>query len=358
MAGPDRQPPPALTPRPPASDAAAAFLAALRAEPCRFDWFQAIRVLEAAHPDRPPLGRARRAADESVRLGQPPELSFPPTEILAFESGRGDRPAQLLGRVLGLFGPQGALPLGVTVRARALARREGDRTLADFADVFHHRMLALYYRAWAEARPAVGEDRPEASRSRARLRALLGLPEPVGHGRGPLPERFLLFVAGLLLPGGRPAEALERALAIWLGLRAAIEEFRFQWLELPERLRARLGSGRLGRDSLLGARAPDRASRFRLRLGPMGLSDYEALLPEGELLPSVVALVVLFQGRALDFDLLLVLRREEVPAARLDGRARLGWTSWLARERRERDAEDLVLEGLDRGPGRGERAWR
>lgn len=358
MAGADRQPPPALTPTAPASDAAAAFLAALRVEPWRFDWFQAIRLLEAAHPLAPPLGRARRAADEPVRLGQPPELSFPPAEILAFEAGRGGRPARLLSRVLGLFGPHGALPLGVTARAHALARREGDRTFADFADVFHHRMLALYYRAWAEARPAVGEDRRDASRTRERLRALLGLPESAGRATGPLPERFLLFVAGLLLPGGRPAEALERALVLWLGLPAAIEEFRLQWLAIPQRLRARLGRGRLGRDSVLGRRVPDRACRFRVRLGPMGLADYEALLPGGGLLRSVVALVVLFQGRALDFDLLLVLRREEVPGARLDGRARLGWTSWLAAGQRKRDAEDLVLDGLDRGPGRGEWAWR
>lgn len=327
MAGADRQPPPALTPPAPASEAAAAFLAALRAEPWRFDWFQAIRVLEAAHPEQPPLGRGRRAAHEPVRLGQPPELSFPPAEILTFEQGRDGRPARLLGRVLGLFGPQGALPLGVTARARALARRESDRTFADFADVFHHRMLALYYRAWAEARPAVGEDRPEASRTRARLRALLGLCEPAGRASRPVPERYLLFVAGLLLPGSRPAEALERALALWLGLSAEVQEFRFQWLAIPQRLRARLGRGRLGRDSLLGARVADRASRFRVRLGPMSFSDYEALLPDRGLLSSVLALVVLFQGRALDFDLLLVLRREEVPAARLDGRARHGWTS-------------------------------
>jgi type VI secretion system protein ImpH len=359
MAGADRQPPPDVTPPARAgSGEAAAFLAMLLAEPWRFDFFQAVRVVEAVYADRPPLGRGRRAADEAVRLGQPPELAFEPAEIDGIEPARDGRPLRLRTRVLGLFGPNGALPLAVSARARAQARQERDSTLADFADVFHHRMLALYYRAWAEARPAVEEDRGEASRFTRRLRALLGLPEPERGARLPVPERFLLHVAGLLLLASRPPEALERALWLWLGLPARIEEFRFQRLDVPERLRARLGAARLGRDAHLGRSLPDRAHRFRVRLGPMGLEDYEALLPGGELLRSVVALVVLFQGRALDFDLLFVLRREEVPAARLGGRARLGWTAWLASSRRARDAEDLVLDGLDHGTGRGERRCR
>lgn len=354
MAGADRQPTPDVTPPEPASEAAAAFLAALLAEPWRFDLFQAIRVLEAANADRPPLGRGRRAADEPVRLAQPPELSFPPAEILTIETREAARPLRLRTRALGLFGPHGPLPLAITARARAQARQERDTTLADFADVFHHRMLALYYRAWAEARPAVEEDRGEASRFTRRVAALLGLGELGRHEPFSVPKRFLLFVAGLLFLGTRPPEALERALVLWLGLPARIEEFRFQRLELPDRLCARLGAARLGRDAVLGTSVPDRASRFRVRLGPMALVDYEALLPDGALLPSVVALVVLFQGRELDFDLVLVLRREEVPAARLDGRSRLGWTSWLAAAERVHDAEDLVLGAS----GRGESAWR
>ncbi|BCX16633.1 MAG: hypothetical protein KatS3mg117_0315 [Geminicoccaceae bacterium] len=359
MAGADRQPPADVTPHRAAGPGeAAASLALLLAEPWRFDFFQAIRVLEAAHADRPPLGRGRRAADEPVRLGQPPELAFEPAEIDGIEPAREGRPFRVRTRVLGLFGPNGGLPLWVTARARGQVRQERDSTLTDFADLFHHRMLALYYRAWAEARPAVEEDRGAASRFTGRLRALTSLPGEQEQRQPLLPERFLLHVAGLLLFGKGTPEALERALELWLGLPARIEEFRFQRLEVPERLRARLGTARLGRDAYLGLSVPDRAHRYRVRLGPMGLDDYEALLPGGDLLRSVEALVHLFAGRALDFELALVLRREEVPAARLGGRARLGWTAWLASRRRVRDAEDLVLDGIGRGFGSGERRWR
>jgi type VI secretion system protein ImpH len=39
----------------------------------------------------------------------------------------------------------------------------------------------------------------------------------------------------------------------------------------------------------------------------------------------------------------LVLRQEEVPAARLGGSGALGWTSWLGARRTEEPAADLVL---------------
>lgn len=365
MAGADRQPAADVTPgrdgraggaEPAGPGAARAFLDRLLAEPWRFDLFQALRVIEAAHPDRPPLGRGRRAADEPARLGQPPELGFPPAELERVEPATAGRGLAVRTRAIGLFGPHGPLPLWLTARARAQARQEGDRSLADFADLFHHRMIALYYRAWAEARPAVEQDRGRESRTTARLRALLGL-DLGPPDRSPVPERFLLFVAGLLLVGSRPPEALERALALYLGVPARLVEFQGAWLELPERWRTRLGSGRLGEDTILGLAVWNRAHRFRVRLGPLGRDDLEALLPDGALLPAVVALVVIFAGRELDFDLNLVVRREEVPEARLGGRTRLGWTSWLAARERARDAEDLVLERVDRGLERGERPW-
>ena len=355
MAGADRRPSPALSA--PAAGEARALLARLVAEPWRFDFFQALRVIEAAHPDRPPLGRGRRAADEPARLGQPPEQAFPPAERLRAELDGAGR-LRVAQRVLGLFGPHGPLPLWVTARARAQARQEARGTLADFADLFHHRLVALYYRAWAEARPAVEQDRGPASRTTARLRALGGLGLGDRPDRLGVPDRFLLHVAGLLLLGSRPPEALERALALWLAMPARVLELQPAWLEVPERWRARLGAARLGESSVLGRAVFDRAHRFRVRLGPMGRADLEALLPGGALLPVVLALVHLLQGRELDFDLQLVVRREEVPVARLDGRTRLAWTSWLDVAVRARDADDLVLERPRCGPGRGDAEWR
>ena len=37
---------------------------------------------------------------------------------------------------------------------------------------------------------------------------------------------------------------------------------------------------------------------------------------------------------------------DTVPAARLDGKYHLGWTTWLGKRREENDADDLVLNAF------------
>lgn len=323
---------------------AEAILQRLADEPERFDFFAALRLIEAAYPDRPRLGEGRRAADEPVRLSQPPELSFPPADLAGFASVAG-RPQRLQTHLLGLFGPHGPLPLHVTAQARERARREQDTTLADFCDVFHHRMLAFFYRAWADARPTVAQDRPADDRFARKVGVLAGLADAAALDRHALPDRFALHAAGLLAQRSRPAEALARLVAAFFQVPARVEEFVGGWLEIPSADRARLGEGRLGRNMVLGLRRFERGHRFRLWLGPMDLARFQALLPNGPALKLLRALVRLAAGPELDWDARLVLEHKEVPAASLDGCTRLGWTSWLATGQRAHDADDLALDG-------------
>ena len=62
------------------------------------------------------------------------------------------------------MGPNGPLPLHVTEYARDRLRNADDRTMARFFDLFHHRMLMLFYRVWASGRPTVNHDRPATDR--------------------------------------------------------------------------------------------------------------------------------------------------------------------------------------------------
>ena len=167
-------------------------MARLVEAPERFDFFAALRIIEAAHAERARLGEGRRGGDEPVRLAQPPELAFPPGDIAGLDTPPG-RPPRLRTHLMGLFGPHGPLPLHLTVRARERARREQDTTLADFCDVFHHRMLAFFYRAWAAARPVVAQDRPGDDRFAHRVGALAGLAHPAFADRHALPDRFALY---------------------------------------------------------------------------------------------------------------------------------------------------------------------
>lgn len=338
MADEDWQAPPPLTDGP-----QSAFLARLRSAPQQFDFFQAVRVLEATYCGHTALGETRRARNEPVRLTQIPHLAFPPAQVAALEQ-QGGR-LKLSTFVMGLFGPHGPLPLHITVHARDRQRLSGDPTFAHFCDVFHHRMLSLFYRTWARARPTVAADRPEQNRFRTYLGALSGLASPPFFDRQPLPDRFVLYGAGLFGMTTRPPEAVGRLLTAFFKVPIAIEEFVGAWLAIPERQQSRLGIGKLGEDAVLGAMSFQRHQRFRIQIGPLSLRAFRRFLPGGGARRNLMALVSMAAGTELDWDARLWLRAAEVPKLRLDGSSQLGWISWLHIEVRTRDAGDLILEG-------------
>ena len=137
---------------------------ALEDEPHRYGFFQALRVLECAHPDRPRVGESTRPTEDAIRLAQEPSLAFAPATLASFQAGQKGFPPRLSVLFFGLFGPNGPLPLHLTEYARDRLRNEHDPTFSRFADIFHHRMLSLFYRAWAVAQPTVNFDRPQSDR--------------------------------------------------------------------------------------------------------------------------------------------------------------------------------------------------
>ena len=123
----------------------------LERDPYRFSFFQALRRLEAENRDRPRLGESTRAAEDPIRLGQKPSMAFASSPLAAFERGKEGRADRLDVLFFGLFGPNGPLPNHLTEYAHDRIRNAKDTTFSRFADLFHHRMLSLFYRAWANA---------------------------------------------------------------------------------------------------------------------------------------------------------------------------------------------------------------
>jgi type VI secretion system protein ImpH len=325
-------------------------LASLAATPWAWDLFAALRRLEAARPDRPRLGRSTRAAQDIVRLAQDPTVEFAPASLAAWEDGdaAADVPPRLLVRCFGLFGPDGPLPLHLTEYARDRRRNHRDATFQHFADIFHHRALSLFYRAWAEVRPTVAFDRPGEDRFSRHLGALIGIGMPALRGRDAMPDLARLHFAGLLAGQTRHAEGLATILSGFFGMTVRIESFVGAWLALPAADRTRLGAARrtaaLGATALLGGRVWSRQHKFRLVFGPLDRADYERMLPGGESFRRLVPIVRFYAGDALLWDVQLILRRAEVPATALGRTGRLGWTTWLMPRPAPEDAADLHLD--------------
>ncbi len=331
--------------------AAADALIQLQSEPWRFDFYQAMRLIECRYADKPRLGKSIKASDDPVRLAQAVEMDFAPSALAAWESGNDGRRDRLLVRFLGLFGPNGPLPLHLTEYARDRSRNHDDPTFSRFADIFHHRMLSLFYRVWADVQPTVSYDRIEQGNEEDRfsgyLGSLFGIDALYLRDRDSMPDRAKLHFAGLLSCQTRHADGLLAIVAHYFGIATRITEFVGEWMEITLREQTRLGmheqAGKLGQSTVLGASVYGCQHKFRIVLGPMGLERYRFLLPGQFGLTELVAIVRNYIGDELVWDVNLILRKEEVPPLRLDGVAQLGWTSWLGNKTMGTDADDLTL---------------
>jgi type VI secretion system protein ImpH len=309
--------------------------------------FQALRVLEAAFADAPPLGTARRPKDDPIRLGQEPTVAFQRTTITDYRPPSGAGPGKLTNLAFGLFGPGGPLPAHVTEYARERAVNHRDPTLVAFADMLTHRVMGLFYRAWTTGQPAVDFDRGEGGRFDGCVAALAGIPSPALTGRDAMPDNARRHFAAFLSPGPRHPDGLRAILSGFFGMACTIDEFVGCWLDLDPSDTWRLGAAiGLGQGTVIGERVWSRSAKFRIRLGPMSRTDYDRLLPGGDAIARLTAIVRTYAGDALDFEVTLVLREDEVPRACLDGAARLGLTSWVGPRAPGRDADDLDIEPM------------
>jgi type VI secretion system protein ImpH len=327
---------------------ALALARALQERPEDFEFFEAIRQLECAHPTRPRLGESTKPAEDFLRLCQTPSLAFAARAIDRFEPGTEGRPARLYALFFGLFGPNAPLPLHLTEYALDRERNARDGTLIAFADIFHHRMTSLLYRAWANAQPTVQADRPAQDRFRLYTGALVGMATPGLEGRDALPDDYKRFFAGRMLTQTRNAEGLRCLLQQFFAIPVRVVEFVAEWMRLPREAHLRLGRSTevagLGRTAVIGECVWGTQQRFRLRLGPLDRPQFEHFLPGGAALTQLVATVRSYIGDEKAWDVQLVLARDELPPMRLGLAGRLGLTTWLGHRTAAGDADEVVIQ--------------
>ena len=326
----------------------ARFFDDLAREPWHHDFFAALRRIDALWPDEARLGTALRPSAEPVRLGQNPELDFAPAAIMSFDTTASGRPRMGV-RFFGLFGPMGPMPLHLTEYTRDRLRNHGDATLARFADVFHHRMLLLFYRAWSQAQPTVQADRERDDQFAKWVSALIGQAPQALRGLDAVPDRARRFAAGHLGRGTRSPEAVTKVLRQYFQVPMALESHVGHWMPLRQADRTRLGSAgnrrgaALGVNVVAGSKVWDRQYKVRLHIGPLSLAQYRSFLP-GQ--PSLIALrdwMRQLLGFEMLWDVHLVLKGSEVPPLQLGRGAALGRTAWLGRKGPPVDRGDLHL---------------
>ena len=311
------------------------------------DFFQALRLIENAYPDQPRIGASLRPRDDAVRFGQDPALVFHPGALNRFEPATGERPARLVVNFFGLLGANGPMPTHFTEYVRERVRSSADPTLLAFLDLFHHRMLALFYRARASAEPVISLDRELEDRYSDYVGSLIGIGAPSLRGRDAISDFAKLHFAGLLAGRARPAAGLATILSEFFKLPVRIDQFIGHWMVLPADSQSRLGrytgSNALGVSAVLGSKVWDSQNKFCIVLGPLGHDDYQRMLPGGDSMARLRAWVRNYAGLVLDWDVRLILKKEEVPPLKLDGSIRFGFNSWLASAPLTKNPDQLLI---------------
>ncbi len=312
---------------------------ALRDDANSFEFFQAVALLQRLSlNEKQPVGHFSNPADEAVQFRVNNTLAFPASQIQSIQDQEG-RPSQMRVNFMGITGPQGVLPYCYTELILERLRAK-DTALADFLDVFNHRMISFFYRAWEKYRfPATyyrGDDI-----FTHHLLDLIGLGTPGLRNRQNIPDNALLHFAGLVGAQARSAEALETIVANYFDVPVEVEQFAGAWYRLDASSQCSMeddgsDSEKLGAGVVVGDEIWDQQSRVRIRLGPLSLDQYSTFLPGGPAHEPLRAVVRFFSNDEVDFEVRLVLQKEEVPKCQVgaedDSGPRLGWVSWLKSE--------------------------
>jgi len=349
-----------------------------------FDLFQAIRLLEKRSGVEP-VGVDGPPAEEAVRFHAALGHAFPSSNIVelkapATENGTPDMTVSCFG----LTGPSGVMPRHYTdmlLRLERDSRNPERRALRDWFDVFNHRLISLFYRAWSKYRFYIAHERREYERQNpdAFTKALLSL---LGIGQAPLrnrlavrakadpdgwdqsesviagvPDQALFRYAGLLTRRPRNALGLEAMLADYFQAPVEVRQFHGAWLQLDTLDRSQLGPDEgncaLGQSLVIGERVWDVEGRILLRLGPLTYPQFVELLPDDSPSPErkgfflLVHMARFYLGPTIEFDVRLELQPHAAPECSLGGLgnpgARLGWNSWLVSQSPAHVVTDAVF---------------
>ena len=324
---------------------------ALRTDAPSFDFFQAVRLMRLLRPQQEGVGAFAIPSEEAVRFSTNPSLAFPPGEVQDLAWEEDDQP-KLEVNFFGLVGNQGVLPLHYSRQVRAMDRGDSN-PLRAFLDIFQHRLVSLFYRAMEKGRFYALFERGEKDPVSSRLFELIGLQNRKLRGRLAVPDDDLLFYSGLLGLQQRNAASLQRILEDFFQVPAEIEQFVGGWYALSEESQVCLDdefdefSPRLGEQTVVGDEFWDPQARVRVKIGPLPRARYDDFLPGGESHEALKTLTTFFSDDQFDFDVQLILTKEDVPPVVLGAEGAdatpLGWCTWIQTRPFDRDADETTL---------------
>ncbi len=295
-----------------------------------------LRYFDANAPLCKRIGYSTSPKQDAFRLGQTPLLHFHSSAFTDVKFNEVTKNYKVKNSYLGLFGINGSLPTHLTEYAVERKYRHKDDTLAEFIDIFHHRFLSLFYRAWADAQPHVSHDLPETDFFKKRLSVFYGETDKSNQAFFQSND-VSPFLAGLLSQKNRSAATLTQMISEYIKHPVTINEFEGEWYELSKNEQTSLGrnNASLGLNSIAGSKVYQRGFNFSVSIGPLDYQQYSELLNNPEHFRMIKKLVIGMVGAEYSFAIKLVLKPQQQQQCYL-GKAKLGVNSWSISSRCER----------------------
>lgn len=344
----------------------------------RFEFFQAVRLLERNLKGEPSVGEQSVPGRERIKFRSRVRMDFPASDINKVIPPKGDDERHELDtNFLPVGGFNGPLPQPYVQTLLDRTKRR-DYAMRDFIDIFHHRLISVFYRIRKKHRVALDQSHPgethftryflsflglgtkgtlnrlgvstaadlnpvagSANRSAEQTEGLRKLLNPWLSRTAPVDDRALIRFAGLLNQRPRSAVGLELFLSGHFRIPVKVRQFAGQWHRLDDDQKTVLGRGGmnnvLGQTATLGEKVWDNTSRIEIEIGPVNSATQADLLPSGSGYASLCALARFYLGDSTDFDIRYRVAAGQVDQIRLGANTRLGWTSWLKTEGAEGD---------------------
>lgn len=326
----------------------------LEKTPQQLDFFQAVKLLHGRRervgsPPKKPVGFDYPPDEEVVNFGASASLSFPATEITQLADV--DKRPKMDVSFLGLQGPSGELPLHYT-ELLLEQQKERNQSMRLFFDIFNHRSVSFYYRAWQKYH--VASDTEQADVFKQAVFSLLGVNPQLFENVLTIPPDKLLYYAGYFATQRRNKSALQNMLEDFLGVPVEVEQLQGEWLPIDEDdwavLPDVIGAGRnncLGVDFVIGSEVFCVENRFEIVVGPLDREQADSLAPNSIRQKELCDLVNLYVGKTFQYDIRYLIRTDTRPRWEVESEQaygfQLGWNTWLPGTPRDVALDEVVI---------------
>ncbi len=302
-----------------------------------YSLFQAIQLtqetLRRAHPDL-----TQDQLYDRIEFEANPSLGFPASDIdrVQFFTEHGQLRARMRLNLLSLSGAGSPLP--VFYVEQSLGDSDDANPTRTFLDLFNHRVHRLLMPIWRKYRYRASFEKGATDAFSRQLFALIGLGSQQIRATDDINWKRLLPYLGLLSLRAHSAALVESVLRYYFKhAEVNIEQCMLRTVEIIDEQLNSLGAlgSLLGQQLVLGERVQDRSGKFRIHIRELSWQRFHEFLPIGSGFQPLCALVRFSLRDPLNYDIRLTLRQEEIHELRLcaQSECRLGWTSWLGREK-------------------------